>query len=154
MFAFYDGRIGGVRAHSDDSNWLDDGAYSLGVCSYAIVDGREALVYNTHISLPHARIVRQTLSDVGVTDIRVVLSHWHRDHIAGNEVFRDCEIIANTLTAEALAKHRPMIEGGDPPIRPLIMPTQCSRGSCACRQAQLPSSSAMSMSTATMAPSC
>jgi len=128
VFAFYDGRHVGMRAHSNDGNWLDDGAYSLGVCSYAIVDGREALVYDTHISVPHARIVRQTLSDAGITDIRVVLSHWHRDHIAGNEVFGDCEIIANSLTAEALAEHRPMIEAGDPPIKPLITPTRLFEG--------------------------
>src|SRR5689334_1218989 len=96
VLAFYDGRIAGKRLHSDKPNWLDDGAYSLGVCSFAIVDGADALVYDTHISLQHARIVRQTLSRAGVTNIRVVLSHWHRDHVAGTEVFRDCEIIANS----------------------------------------------------------
>jgi len=138
VFAFYDGRIGGVRAYSDDSNWLDDGAYSLGVCSYAIVDGREALVYDPHISLPHARMVRQTLSDLGVTDIRVVLSHWHRDHIAGNEVFRDCEIIANVLTARALEEHRQSIESGDPPIKPLIFPTRMFEGMLGLRVGAVP----------------
>ena len=28
VLAFYDGRIAGVRAHSEAPNWLDDGAYS------------------------------------------------------------------------------------------------------------------------------
>src|SRR5437870_2467751 len=111
VLAFYDGRIEARRIHSEMANWLDDGAYSLGVCSYAIIDGDDALVYDTHISLPHAKIVRQTLTDAGARKIRVVLSHWHRDHIAGNEVFGDCEIIANALTEKALEKHREMIEG-------------------------------------------
>ena len=31
---------------------------------------------DTHISLQHARIIRQTLEAMGVTSIRVVLSHW------------------------------------------------------------------------------
>ncbi len=128
VVAFYDGRIEGARLHSEKRNWLDDAAYGLGVASYAIVDGSEALVYDTHISLPHAKIVRQTLTDMGVTKIRVVLSHWHVDHVAGNEVFRDCEIIANALTAKALAENRTRLEQGDPAIDPLIFPTRVFEG--------------------------
>jgi cyclase len=102
LIAFYDGRIEGMRLHADQRNWLDDGAFSLGVCTYALVDGEDALVYDTHISLHHARIVRRTLVEAGVRRIRVVLSHWHVDHVAGNEVFADCEILAHRLTAEML----------------------------------------------------
>jgi glyoxylase-like metal-dependent hydrolase (beta-lactamase superfamily II) len=123
IIAFYDGRIPGVRAHSESFNWLDDGAFTLGTSSFAIVEGREAIVYDTHMSLAHARIIRRTLEDVGVRDMRVVLSHWHTDHVAGNEVFADCEIIANSRTVEAMTEHRAELEGGDPPIRPLVMPT-------------------------------
>jgi cyclase len=130
VFAFYDGRIEGRRAYSEERNWLDDGAYVLGIASYAILDGSEALVYDTHISLAHARIIREALSAAGVTSIRVVLSHWHTDHVAGNEVFEDCEIIANGLTAKALADNRQEFEGGgrDPAIKPLIMPTRTFDG--------------------------
>ena len=129
VVGFYDGRIDGARAWSDAPNWLDDGAYALGICTYAIVDGPQALVYDTHISLPHARIIRQTLEAMGVTSIRVVLGHWHDDHIAGNEVFQDCEIIANELTASALARNRTKIEGGNPPILPLVLPNRIFEGS-------------------------
>ena len=122
VLGFYDGRVDGVRIWSDEPNWLDDGAYTLGICTYAIVDRSQALVYDTHISLPHARFIRWTLEEMGVTSIRVVLSHWHDDHIAGNEVFQDCEIIANRLTASALERGRAEIEGGNPPIRPLVLP--------------------------------
>ena len=124
VLGFYDGRVDGVRIWSDGPNWLDDGAYTLGVCTYAIVDGSQALVYDTHISLPHAHFIRKTLEDMGVNSIRVVLSHFHDDHIAGNEVFEDCEIIANTLTAAALARGRADIEGGNPPIKPLVLPNR------------------------------
>ena len=117
-----------MRLHSDRQNWLDDGAFTLGVCSYAIMDGEDALVYDTHISLQHARIIRRTLHDAGIRRIRVILSHWHVDHVAGNEVFADCEIIAHRLTAQALALNRDKLEGGDPPIRPLIPPTQTYDG--------------------------
>ena len=128
VIGFYDGRIAGVRAHSEAPNWLDDGAFTLGICSYAIVDGPYALVYDTHISRPHAEIIRRTLEDLGVTTIRVVLSHWHADHIAGNEVFADCEIIANRLTAAALCDNREKLEGRNPPIKPVIMPNRLFEG--------------------------
>lgn len=124
VLGFYDGRVDGVRIWSDEPNWLDDGAYTLGICTYAIVDGSQALVYDTHISLPHARFIRRTLEQMGVTSIRVVLSHWHDDHIAGNEVFQDCEIVANRLTASALERGRAEIEGGNPPIKPLVLPNR------------------------------
>jgi glyoxylase-like metal-dependent hydrolase (beta-lactamase superfamily II) len=122
VFAFYDGRIEGVRAYSPEPNWLDDGAYALGICSYAIVDGAQALVYDTHISLDHARLIRLALEAQGVSSIRVLLSHWHDDHVAGNEVFADCEIIASAGTLSALTAHREAMEHAAPPIKPLVMP--------------------------------
>lgn len=128
IFAYYDGRIAGTRLHSKGPNWLDDGAYALGVASYAIVDGGEALVYDTHISLPHAEAIRTHLESLGVTAIRVVLSHWHKDHIAGNAVFADCEIIALALTAERLADNREKIATATPPIDPLVMPNRLFEG--------------------------
>jgi glyoxylase-like metal-dependent hydrolase (beta-lactamase superfamily II) len=124
IFAYYDGRVEGRRLHDDGPNWLDDGAYSLGVASYAIVDGGEALVYDTHISLAHATAIRAHLTGLGVRNIRVVLSHWHKDHIAGNAVFADCEIIALSLTAQKLEENRDRIEAANPPIAPLVMPTR------------------------------
>ncbi len=46
IFAFYDGRIDGYR-FAEGPNWVDDGALSLGISSYAVVDDGEALVYDT-----------------------------------------------------------------------------------------------------------
>lgn len=124
LFAFYDGRIAGKRLHSEEENWLDDGAYGLGIAAYALVDGADAIVYDSHTSLDHARFMRRFLDERGVTSIRLVLSHWHTDHVAGNEVFSDCEIIALGLTAQAMEEHREELEGGSPPISPLVMPTR------------------------------
>ncbi len=123
LFAYYDGRIEGVRLWSAERNWVDDGAYSLGVASFSIVSGREAVVYDTHISLDHARAIRAHLLGLGVETIRVVLSHWHTDHIAGNAVFADCEIIANRLTHEAMVANQDALAAKTPPIMPLVLPT-------------------------------
>ena len=57
IVAFYDGRVEGYR-FAEGLNWVDDGALGLGIASYAIVDGDEAVVYDTHVSVEHARFVR------------------------------------------------------------------------------------------------
>jgi cyclase len=118
ILAFYDGREG-KREH-DQPNWLDDGALMLGIASYAIVDGGDALVYDTHLSVERARWIREQLGEARVT---VVLSHRHIDHVAGTEAFADCEVLAGPLTAKLLGEQREAIEAATPPVKPLVLPT-------------------------------
>jgi cyclase len=124
--AFYDGRIEGYR-FADDPNWVDDGALALGIASYAIVDGDQALIYDTHVSVEHARFVRQALEAEGVRRFVVLLSHRHLDHVAGTAAFADCEVIATARTAERLSANKRAIEAGalsgPPGIDPLVLPT-------------------------------
>jgi cyclase len=125
--AFYDGRVAGHR-FAAGPNWVDDGALDLGVASYAIVDGDEAVVYDTGVTVEHGRFVREELERRGVTRFTVVLSHWHLDHVAGTEAFADSEVIANERTAEHLRSRREAIEAGTlegpPAISPLVLPTR------------------------------
>jgi cyclase len=127
VLAFYDGRVPEYRFAEGD-NWVDGGALSLGIASYAIVSGSAALVYDTHVSVPHASFIRATLAARGVTTITVVLSHWHLDHVAGTQAFADCRIIANRRTDAHLRRRQAAIEAGTdhgpPAIRPLILPNQ------------------------------
>ena len=126
IYAFYDGRIPGHR-FADEPNWVDEGALALGIASYAIVAGDEAVVYDTHISVEHARKIRSLLEADGVRRFTVVLSHWHLDHVAGTEAFADCEVIACERTAEHLRDNQGAIEAGTlegpPGIDPLVLPT-------------------------------
>ena len=133
IWAFYDGRIDGYR-HAPGPNWVDNGALSLGIASYAVVDGAEALIYDTHVSPDHAGMIRQTLEQAGVKRFTVVLSHWHLDHVAGTAAFADCTILANSLTAAHLRRRAAAIETGTSPsglpaISPLILPTHTFDGS-------------------------
>jgi cyclase len=127
IFAFYDGRIDGYR-YADGPNWVDDGALSLGISSYAVVDDGEALVYDTHVSVEHARFIRDALEEQGVRAFTVVLSHWHLDHVAGTAAFPGAEVVASERTAELLERHKAAIEAGfhegPPGIDPLILPTR------------------------------
>jgi glyoxylase-like metal-dependent hydrolase (beta-lactamase superfamily II) len=127
ILAFYDGRVAGYR-FDPKPNWVDDGALGLGIASYAIVDGDEALVHDTGTTLAHGRLIREELVRRGVARITVVLSHWHLDHVAGTEAFVDSPVISNERTAEHLREKRAAIEDGTlegpPAISPLVMPTR------------------------------
>ncbi len=129
VVAFYDGRVAGYR-FSPEPNWVDEGALSVGIASYAVVDGDEALVYDTHVSLPHAAFIRDWLTGQGVRRITVVLSHHHRDHVAGTAAFGDVPVIANVRTHAHLSRDRAGIEAGTrpPAIRPLVLPTETFDG--------------------------
>ena len=131
VYAFYDGRDG--SRFSAQPNWIDAGALSLGIASYAVVDRDQALVYDTHVSVDRAWRIRQTLEAEGVRRFTVLLSHWHLDHVAGSAAFADCEILAGVRTREHLTRQRAAIEAGTthegpPPIDPLVMPTRALDG--------------------------
>jgi cyclase len=97
----------------------------LGIASYAILDGGEAIVYDTGVSVERGFFVREELRRRGAERFTVVLSHWHLDHVAGSEAFADCEVIANGRTAEHLDENRAAIEAGTlegpPAIAPLVL---------------------------------
>jgi cyclase len=134
IFAFYDGRIEGQQ-FSDQPNWVDAGALSVGIASYAIVRGDHALIYDTHVSVPHALAVRAAMEAKGVLRFTVVLSHWHLDHVAGTAAFADCQVIANAKTDAHLRANLAAINAGTssgmPVIDPLILPTQVFSGKMA-----------------------
>ncbi len=127
VLAFYDGRVEGYR-FAPRPNWIDEGGLSLGTASFAIVEGDEALVYDTHTTPEHGRRIRAALEAEGVDRFTVLLSHWHLDHVAGATAFRDCEILATARTAALLAEHREAIENGEhegpPGVCPLLLPTR------------------------------
>lgn len=129
IVAFYDGRVEGYL-HAPEPNWVDAGALSLGIASYAIVEGDAAIVYDTHVSVAHARFIREWLWAQGVRAITVVLSHHHLDHVAGTEAFGAVPVIANVRTAAHMARDRADIEAGvrPPAVRPLILPTETFDG--------------------------
>ncbi|MCF8069138.1 MAG: MBL fold metallo-hydrolase [Desulfobacterales bacterium] len=124
VLAFYTGR--NWTRIREELNWIDDGAMKLGIAGYAILKNNKAVIYDTFADIRQAKWVRNHLENMGIEQFTVVLSHWHLDHIAGNEIYKDCNIISNTLTYEILFKHKNDIEKGSlegpPEIKPLTLP--------------------------------
>ncbi len=130
VLAFYAGRDGSRFAAED--NWVDAGALGLGIASYALLAGEEALVYDTGTTLEWGQEVRVELEARGARRFIAVLGHWHLDHVAGTAAFADCEVLANVRTAAHLTANREAIESGSyegpPAIAPLVLPTRTFDG--------------------------
>lgn len=126
VLAFYDGRDPSGKRYRPEWNWVDDGAMKLGVATYAIHKGDRAIVFDTFTSVEQARWVRDYLEKQGVRRFTVVLSHWHMDHVGGNAVYRDSNIIAPGVGREIFATLKDKIEAGEvfgpPGIKPLVLP--------------------------------
>jgi cyclase len=132
LTAFYDGR--NTLRLSPDPNWVDDAANKLGVATYAIHQGDEAIVFDTFPTIDQARWQRSTLEAMGITHFTVVTSHWHNDHIAGNEVYQDSEILMTARGLQFMTDLEADLEAGTtlfgpPAINPVILPTQTYVGS-------------------------
>lgn len=127
LTAFYTGRDPSQARLTEAWNWHDDAAMKLGVATYAIHDGQEALIVDTFSFPSQARRVRDYLEDKGIRKFTLILSHWHLDHIGGNEVYRDSPIIASDTTLALLTRHKGAIEAGElhgpPAIKPLVLPS-------------------------------
>ncbi len=108
-------------------NWAKGTCAALGVAVYAVHKGQSALVYDTLCSPEQAFEVQTYLEKkLRITKFTVALSHWHLDHVGGNELYRDFNIVACCKTREALLLHREAIEAGslwgEPAIKPLRLP--------------------------------
>jgi cyclase len=126
VVAFYDGRPAERTVDLSKATWADHGANYVGVATFAVHDGDEALVYDTYPSVDQARFVRNWLEQAGVRRFSVVNSHWHLDHVGGNAVYADSTVIGTGKTHAQLVKHQAAIENGTlqglPAIAPLNLP--------------------------------
>ena len=127
LIGFYDGRPPQAPRPSGTRSWADCGALDVGVCTYVIHRGDQALVYDTFPSVREAQWVRDYLSERGIRSFTVVNSHWHLDHVGGNAVHADFERIATDKTIQVLKSKKRAIEAGQewgpPAINPLVIPT-------------------------------
>jgi cyclase len=126
LISFYDGRPAQAPRPPEAHNWADYGALDVGVSTYVIRRGDEALVYDTFPTAQEAKWVRDYLTKAGVKHFTLVNSHWHLDHVGGNAVYADCDRIATDKTIQKLMANKAAIEAGTewgpPVIKPLVIP--------------------------------
>ena len=126
LTAFYDGRPAQAPRQAGVRNWADYGALDVGVATYVIHRGDQALVYDSFPYAEEAKWVRDYLTKGGVKHVTLVNSHWHLDHVGGNAVYSDADRIATNRAIEMLTVEKAAIESGKewglPAIDPLAIP--------------------------------
>jgi len=122
LIAFYDGRPLQSASSQGTHDWADYGALDVGVASYVIHRGDQALVYDTFPYAEQAKWVRDYLTRMGIRHFTVANSHWHLDHVGGNSVYADVDRIATRKTIETLGIEKAAIEAGKEWGPPAIAP--------------------------------
>jgi cyclase len=96
---------------------LADGVYALihklggkAISNAGIVDlGDTTLVFDTFLSPLVAQEIPAVVSKLGLSPVKYVVdSHWHNDHIRGNQIFaNDVKIISSKRTTELIEENAP-----------------------------------------------
>lgn len=95
---------------------LDDGIYAVihkwggyAICNSGIIDlGDETLVFDCFISPEAASDLKKAAEELTGNKVKYLInSHFHNDHIRGNQVFADADIISTKRTAELIEETEP-----------------------------------------------
>jgi cyclase len=94
-----------------------DGAWAI--CNAGIIDlGHETVIFDTFVNQIPARELKEVAQEVTPGAIRyVVNSHWHGDHVRGNQVFDGSKIVATSKTREVMLQRKRAIESDPESIR-------------------------------------
>jgi glyoxylase-like metal-dependent hydrolase (beta-lactamase superfamily II) len=97
---------------------LEDGVYSCihkfggkATCNVGVVDnGKETIIFDSFLSPTVMKELLDHLNKLDLSPIKyVVNSHYHNDHVRGNQVFsNDVRIISTTKTKELIEEEEPL----------------------------------------------
>jgi glyoxylase-like metal-dependent hydrolase (beta-lactamase superfamily II) len=79
------------------------------ICNAGIVDlGKETLVFDPFISPYAAGELKRVIKEMGLSPVKyVVNSHYHNDHIRGNQAFDSAAIYSTQITWDLIEKNEP-----------------------------------------------
>ena len=107
-----------IRSDNFELVELGDGIYACvhkiggkAICNVGIVDnGKETLIFDSFLSPNVAEELLNAVKEKDLSPIRyVVNSHFHNDHIRGNQVFsKEVKIISTRKTKELIEKEEPL----------------------------------------------
>ena len=97
---------------------LDKGVYSCihkfggkAICNVGIVDnGSETLIFDSFLAPEVAEELLKAIKEIGLSPVKyVVNSHFHNDHIRGNQAFpKEVNIISTLRTKELIEEEEPL----------------------------------------------
>lgn len=94
LICFYDG-----RDIADYPAWLHSNIdMQLGVCNYVLHRGDQAIIFDTMLYKEHILAIDQYIRGMGIKHVSVINSHWDCDHIAGNFLYKNSDIISTNRT--------------------------------------------------------
>ena len=111
-----------VKKNSISQNFdlieLSDGVYACinkfggkAICNAGIIDlGNETLIFDTFLSPDAAKELISTVEKYKLSPIKyIVNSHYHNDHIRGNQIFsKNIDIISTARTAQLIKEKEPI----------------------------------------------
>ena len=97
---------------------LEEGVYACihkfggkAICNVGIIDnGKETIIFDTFLTPEVTKELIEIVKELGLSPIKYVInSHYHNDHIRGNQVFpADVDIISTKKTAELIEHWEPL----------------------------------------------
>ncbi len=134
LICFYDG-----RDIADYPAWLQSNIdMQLGVCCYVLHRGDTAIIFDTMLYKEHILWIDRYIRDMGIRHVSVINSHWDCDHIAGNFLYKNRDIISTTKTRLKIETNAELFRSGEiwamagdphyPGIDELILPNRTFDG--------------------------
>lgn len=80
--------------------------------STVLIKDRKAIVFDTMECVANGKRVKDYLQDLGIEDFTVVNTHWHFDHVGGNSLFQDHNIIATSTSRQRMEQNKQLMETG------------------------------------------
>ncbi|GHA13920.1 MBL fold metallo-hydrolase [Devosia pacifica] len=109
LICFYDG-----REIAEYPAWLHTNIdMQLGLCCYVLHRGEKAIIFDTMLYREHIIWIDAYLEQMGVKHVSVINSHWDCDHIAGNFLYKNRDIISTSKTRLKLEANAEMFRTGE-----------------------------------------
>lgn len=109
LICFYDG-----RDIAEYPSWLHSNIdMQLGLCNYVLHRGDKAIIFDTMLYKEHILAIDAYIRDMGIKHVTVINSHWDCDHVAGNFLYKNSEIIATNRTRWKLQSGAQLLVTGE-----------------------------------------
>jgi glyoxylase-like metal-dependent hydrolase (beta-lactamase superfamily II) len=133
LICFYDGRE--IASYPE---WIKGNIdMKLGVCNYVLHRGDKAIVFDTMVYGEQMEAIDAYIRQMGIRHVSVINSHWDCDHIAGNYLYKNSDIIATNRTRWKLQAYAPQMLSGEiwgagdphyPGVKEVVLPNRTFDG--------------------------